>query len=80
MAKKKDESKCSQCGHRVVLASTCICNVRVEPDQEPYTADIVEPVIVNGCEKKEIIINISATCHVCPDCGLVRDFTLESNM
>lgn len=80
MAKKKDESKCTECGYRLVLASTNIFDLSVEPDQEPYETDVIEPVIVDKQEVDEIQINISANCHVCPNCSWVRDFTFSSNM
>ena len=80
MSKEKDKSKCIECGCKVVLASTNIFGLRVEPDNEPYKANVIEPVIVDGSEVDEIDINISAYCHVCPACGWVRDFTFSSNM
>ena len=80
MSKKKDDNKCPECGWRIVLASTNIFDIRVEPHQEPYEANVIEPVIVSGQKKDEILISISANCHVCPNCGWVCDFTFSSNM
>ena len=78
MAKKKDESKCTNCGYRLALASCYAFNVPVEFDQEPYEADVVEPVIVGGKDIDTVDINMSFSCHVCPSCGWVRDLTISS--
>lgn len=78
MTKKKDPSKCEECGWRIVLASAYVYDLDVEPDQEPYEVDVVEPVIVHGTQKETIAISFFMSCHVCPACGWVRDLEMTA--
>ncbi len=79
MAKKKDQSKCIKCGFRIALAVFHLNGHEVEAefDQEPYEADVVEPVIINREDRDCVIIDGSFDCHVCPKCGWVRDVTVQ---
>jgi len=71
--------KCEKCGTILVLASTSVFGMRVEPDEEPYENGKVEPVIVNNHPVDEIEANgFSATCHACPECGWFKDFDVTS--
>lgn len=74
MAKKKDKDKCEQCGYRLILAYFNEADFEVTPDQEPYEADKIEPVIVKGKEIETVLLNLAGSCHVCPNCNWIRDF------
>jgi predicted RNA-binding Zn-ribbon protein involved in translation (DUF1610 family) len=76
MSKKKNKEKCIKCGHRIALASTNAFNWEVEFDQEPYEADVIEPVIISGRHIESVEVSIHAICHVCPNCGWVRDIEM----
>ncbi len=76
--KKKDPNKCAKCGSRIILASAYVMDLAVEPDQEPYESDVVEPVIVDGEEMETVEIHFFMSCHICPACGWVRDLTMTS--
>ncbi len=78
--KNKEHTKCPKCGYRVALISACLYDVRVGFDQEPYKADVVEPVIVGGSDIDEIDISFSLSGHVCPNCGWIEYLQFDSNM
>ncbi len=75
MPKKKDLSKCEKCGHKIALATAYLMDVEVEFDQEPYEADVIEPVCIDGKPEDTICLDLDIYCHVCPRCKWVRDFS-----
>ncbi len=75
MIKKK--KKCIKCGYKIALATVSLFDVEVEFDQEPYEADIIEPVIINGQHEESIFLEISLNLHVCSKCGWIKDLSLE---
>ncbi len=72
MKVKSKQNKCQKCGSRIILGTMwgVVC---VEPDQEPYEANVIEPVIVDRQEIHNIEIEISADCHICPKCDWIID-------
>ena len=70
MAKKKKENKIKKYGHRLVLAHIDV-PITATPDQEPYEAGVIEPVMVGKEEIEEIVIDDDLMVSVCPDCSWV---------
>ncbi len=77
MAKKAD--KCKKCKHRTVLASLTSSYGELEatPDQEPYEADKIEPVLIDGQEQETLGVVSALGCHVCPKCGTIASVWVE---
>jgi len=77
---KKDKSKCIKCGFRIALASIFLGDdypIEAEYDQEPYESGVIEPVVIDGQNYGTIELSGSYSCHVCPNCGWVRDISIE---
>ena len=80
MTKKKCEPlKCEECGYRLFLTSFGWYDIEVEPDQEPYEADKVEPVMVDGKEAETVFVEFHAIAHVCPNCKFIRQIEVNKD-
>ena len=55
---------CSKCGHKLILGSAWITDI--EPDDEPYEADVEEDIDPTDC-------NICLELHYCPQCEIIHD-------
>lgn len=79
MAKKKKQLTCESCGHRLFLTSIHPYEMEVEPDQEPYDADVTEPVVIDGEAVETVWVEMHAIAHVCPSCKAVREIEINRN-
>ena len=70
--RKEIRMTCNDCGHRLFLTSLAYYEMEVEPDEEPYEAGVIEPVVVNGKEIETLFVELHAIAHVCPNCEQVR--------
>ncbi len=80
MSKKKKQGKrktkvCKKCRCRLALATLVVYSA--DPDQEPYTDGVIEPVMVSGVEQEEIGVISDISCYICPDCGIVDSVWVE---
>lgn len=55
---------CIKCGYKLMLAKTWI--TEIEPDSEPYEADIEEDV-------DDIELNVCFDLYYCPKCEIIHD-------
>ncbi len=72
-------NKCTDCGHKLALATAYCFNCEVGFDEEPYKPGVEEPVVVDGETVTSIDLCFSVSCHVCPRCGWMKDFVTEDH-
>jgi len=77
--KKTEAMTCKDCGHKLFLTSIHPYEMEVEPDQEPYTADVSEPVMIGGEVAETVFVEMHAIAHVCPGCKVIRDIEINEN-
>ena len=55
---------CKKCGHKLILGKAWI--TEIEPDAEPYEADVEEEINIIDC-------NACFNLHYCPECQIIHD-------
>ena len=74
--KKPEKGKCKKCGHKLALAKAPVYT-EFYFDQEPYEADVLEPVYIDKIASDCVGFNGVIFAHICPACSMPGDLWVE---